>query len=332
MAYGAQARGLAPVKLFRSVGIDSESLERRGARIPIEPIPRVWRAIGERLRDPLFGLRLVDLIPFGTADLIEYLLRHCATVGEALRAMVRFTPLLIDADRQGLIVSGNEARLQLRTGIDIPAAVELFAGMIMRRSLEIHGRSWSLLSMSFTHAAQGARSQYDRVFQAPVRFGMPFNEMVFHRDLLDLPQPGADARLKAILLAQAEEQLAALGPPPRPESFVERVQQLLAEGLVEGNPSLTRVADQLQLSMRTVQRRLRAAGVTHREVVRKLRLHLASRSLAGHEASQRQIARALGYSGVGAFHRAFKRWSGLTPGQARSHRGARDGAGVGRSS
>ena len=51
--------------------------------------------------------------------------------------------------------------------------------------------------------------------------------------------------------------------------------------------------------MRTVQRRLREAGVTHRDVVRKLRLDLASRSLAGAKVSQRQLARALGYSGAG---------------------------------
>lgn len=317
IAYGAEARGLAPAKILRSVGIDPAVLVQRGARVAFELIPRVWQTIGDRLRDPLFGLRLVDLIPFGAADLIEYLLRHCATAGEALQMMVRFTPLLIDAERQGLTVSGNDARLQLRTGGHVPAAAELFAGLIMRRSVEIHGPAWSVRSVSFTHHAQGPRSAYDRVFQAPVRFGMPFNEIVFPRELLDLPQPGADARLKMILLAQAEAQLAKLGPPPRSASFIERVTGLLAQGLAGGDPSLTRVADQLQLSMRTVQRRLRAEGVTHRDIVRKLRLDLASRSLAGPDASQRQIARALGYSGAGAFHRAFKRWSGLTPGQVR---------------
>jgi AraC-like DNA-binding protein len=215
-----------------------------------------------------------------------------------------------------LTVSGREARLQLRTGTDAPAAAELFAGMIMRRSVEIYGQAWSVLSVSFKHEAQGAISRYDRMFQAPIHFGMPFNGITFRRELLEMPQPGADARLKNILVAQAEELLSTLSPP-RATSFIERVEQTLADGLFAGDPSLTRVADRLQLSMRTVQRRLREAGVTHRDVVRRLRLDLASRSLAAPKVSQRQIARALGYSGAGAFHRAFKRWSGLTPGQAR---------------
>ncbi len=318
ISYGAELRGLAPAKIFRSVGIDPAVLERRGARVGFEPVPRMWKAMGDRLRDPVFGLGLAEVMPFGAADLIEYLLRNCATVGEALTMMVRYTPLLIDADRQSLTVSGREARLQLRTGTDVPAAAELFAGLVMRRSQEIYGPAWTVLSVSFSHDAQGPLHRYDRLFHAPVHFGMPFNEITFDRDLLEMPQPGADARLKNILMAQAEELLSALAPPPRPSSFVERVEQTLADGLADGDPSLTRVADRLQLSMRTVQRRLREAGVTHRDVVRKLRLDLASRSLAGAKVSQRQLARALGYSGAGAFHRAFKRWSGLTPGQART--------------
>lgn len=321
ISYGAEVRGLAPAKIFRSVGIDPAVLAQRGARVGVESVPRMWRAMSDRLRDPVFGLGLAEVIPFGAADLIEYLLRNCATVGEALQLMVRYTPLLIDADRQGLTVVGREARLQLRTGIDVPAAAELFAGLVMRRSQEIYGPAWTVLSVSFSHDAQGPIGRYDRLFHAPVHFGMPFNEITFHRDLLEMPQPGADARLKNILIAQAEELLAMLAPPARPQSFVERVEQTLADGLADGDPSLTRVADRLQLSMRTVQRRLREAGVTHRDVVRKLRLDLASRSLAGAKVSQRQLARALGYSGAGAFHRAFKRWSGLTPGQVRESGG-----------
>ncbi len=317
ISYGAEVRGLAPAKIFRSVGIDPAILERRGARVGFEPVPRMWKAMADRLRDPVFGLGLAEVIPFGAADLIEYLLRNCATVGEALQMMVRYTPLLIDADRQSLTVSGREARLQLRTGTDVPAAAELFAGLVMRRSQEIYGPAWTVLSVSFSHHAQGPIGRYDRLFHAPVHFGMPFNEITFNRDLLEMPQPGADARLKNILIPQAEELLSMLAPPARPQSFVERVEQTLADGLADGDPSLTRVADRLQLSIRTVQRRLRDAGVTHRDVVRKLRLDLASRSLAGAKVSQRQLARALGYSGAGAFHRAFKRWSGLTPGQVR---------------
>jgi AraC-like DNA-binding protein len=152
---------------------------------------------------------------------------------------------------------------------------------------------------------------------------MPFDEVVFSRDLMDHRMPGADPRLNRILTAQAEELLSTISPPPRPPTFVETVEQALVNGLAEGDVTLTRLADHLGLSARTVQRRLREMGVTHRSLVRTLRLEMAARSLmgaggGGGEVSQGKIARALGYSGAGSFHRAFKSWAGVTPGQARA--------------
>ncbi len=317
VAVGAEACGLAPAKIFRSVGIDPLILQRRGARVAIAPVARAWRTIHERLRDPLFGLRLAEMIPFGAADILDYLLRNCATAGEMLAQLGRFAPLMNDADRLDLSVSGPDARMRLRTAGDVPSTCEMVAALLARRSRDMLGRSWSLRSVSFTHAALGPRSAYDRMFQAPVHFGMPFNEIVFRRELLELPQPGADARLKKILLAQAEGLLATLALPARPASFLEQVEQALADGLASGDPSLSGLSDRLHLSTRTVQRRLRDAGLSHRDVVRKLRFDLAARSLTDPSTSQRQIAQALGYSGAGAFHRAFKRWSGATPGQVR---------------
>jgi len=94
---------------------------------------------------------------------------------------------------------------------------------------------------------------------------------------------------------------------------------VLADGLYDQDFTLTRLADRLGVSARTLQRRLHAAGVTHRGLVRGVKQDLANRSLAT-RISQGQIARTLGYSGAGSFQRAFKRWNGMTPGQ---HRGAR---------
>ena len=91
---------------------------------------------------------------------------------------------------------------------------------------------------------------------------------------------------------------------------------MLEDGLNERDLTLTRLADQLGVSTRTLQRRLRAAGVTHRALVSGVRKEIAARALAS-RVSQGQIARALGASGAGAFQRAFKRWSGVAPGELR---------------
>ena len=71
------------------------------------------------------------------------------------------------------------------------------------------------------------------------------------------------------------------------------IERTLKDGLAKGDLTLMRLANQMGLSVRTVQRRLRAAGLTHRELVRGLRHKLARQSLDA-PISQGQIARSLG--------------------------------------
>jgi AraC-like DNA-binding protein len=320
LAWGMEAQGLAPPAVFAAAGVDPAVLGQRGARIPIEPVVRTWEQIVRRFDDPLVGLRLAEALPFGTSDILDYLVRSTGTVEQALRTVARYVaPLIISSDQMALVMSGNEARMRIRTG-GLPQMRELSIGIFARRSRELFGPNWSLRSVSFTHSRRGPSAAYDRLFQAPVHFDMPINEAVFSREHMSVRMPDADPGLNAILTAQADEFAASMAPTPSPSSFVDAVEDAISRGLVEGDATLTRVADHLRLSPRTVQRRLRQAGLTHRAVLDRMRLDLAGRALAGPRLSQREIARALGYAGSGAFHRAFKRWSGMTPGEARTRK------------
>ncbi|HXJ20519.1 MAG TPA: AraC family transcriptional regulator ligand-binding domain-containing protein [Polyangia bacterium] len=313
---GTDTRGLSLAPLLSASGINPAVLQQRGARVLHESVERIWGEIAEQLGDPLFGLKLADEIPFGSADLLDYLVLSSANVQDALHKVIRYTPLLCDADRSAIVVSGELASMRMRTPGLLPYPRELAIGLFARRSRDMFGPEWAIKQVSFTHAPLGPPDRYDRLFKVPVFFGMPFDEVVFSRDLLSMPLAGADARLNAILTAQADAMLAVLRPPEASVSFVESVQQAIHDGMTQGDFSLTRIAERLSLSVRTLQRRLRAEGISHRQMVRRLRHNLAARAL-DESVSQGHIARSLGYSGVGAFHRAFKSWSGVTPGQIR---------------
>ena len=314
---GLESRGLPMPALLSQSGIDPGVLDQRGKRIPHEATVPMWARVAEQLGDPSFGLQLVDALPLGTGDLMDYLILSSADVMAALQSLLRYTPLLCDGDRSAIVVSGNLACLRFRMPDILPYPRELAIGLFARRSREMFGRAWTLKHVSFTHPPLGASVHYERMFQVPVYFGMPFDEVVFARDLLAYPMAGADPRLNAILRAQADTILATLNPPAPEVSFVEAVQQAVHDGLADGNFSLTHLADRLGLSVRTLQRRLQTEGLTHRELIRTLRHDLAARALDA-PVSQGEIARTLGYSGVGSFHRAFKTWSGMTPGQVRA--------------
>jgi AraC-like DNA-binding protein len=313
---GTETRGLSLAPLLTASGIDPGIMVQRGARIMHDSFERVWGQIAEQLGDPLFGLKLADEIPFGSADLLDYLVLSSSHIEDALNKLIRYTPLLCDADRSAVVVSGDLASMRFRQPGVLPYPRELAIGLFVRRSRDMFGSQWTVKHVSFAHAPLGPSSRYDRLFKVPIFFGMPFDEVVFTRDLLSVPLAGADARLNAILAAQADAMLAVLRPPAAKISFIESVQQAIQDGLAQGDFSLPRIAERLSLSARTLQRRLRTEGISHRQLVQGLRHNLAARAL-DESVSQGHIARTLGYSGVGAFHRAFKSWSGVTPGQSR---------------
>jgi AraC-like DNA-binding protein len=328
MAGAAAARGLDVPRVFSEARIDPHLLRRRGARVNVAAVERAWEHISDRLKDPLFALKVVDAFPVGpgsAANLMDYLVRSSATAGSALAAVARYGPLMSDAEVTTIAVSGKQASMRLRTDRSSPYAVEMIVGIVASRTRDLLGPNWSLERVWLAHPARGSGATYERICGAPVYFEMPVTEMVFSRELLDLPMAEADPHLNTILTEHADGLLAKVLPPPQPQSFVERLEHLIRSGLDAGDFTLVRLADELGMSTRTVQRRLRETGLTHRGLVRKVREDVAARSLDA-PVSQGQIARSLGYSGPGAFQRAFKSWSGMTPGQVRRRKASRSRA------
>ncbi len=147
-----------------------------------------------------------------------------------------------------------------------------------------------------------------------MHFGEENNEISLDTALLALPVHGADLRLGRLLDRYADEMLRKL---PRAEGFVESVRRVIAETLRGGDPSIECVATCLGLSTRTLQRRLREAGTTHKQLLDQLRHVLALRYADTEGLSFGEVAFLLGFSEPSAFHRAFKRWTGVAPGEYR---------------
>lgn len=108
--------------------------------------------------------------------------------------------------------------------------------------------------------------------------------------------------------------------------FDRRVRQVVAARLAGGPLDVHLVAESVRTSPRTLQRRLRGAGLTYARVVQQVRLEIARQMLRDPKRKIRDVARMLGYSDPAHFTRAFHRWTGLTP---RAFRRQRPGEAVG---
>src|SRR5262249_50066068 len=154
------------------------------------------------------------------------------------------------------------------------------------------GRSFRVHEVCFTHAAPANIRPYRALFRCPVRFSCKATEFVFAADQLQLPVRTAKPGLARVLDKHLRYLQARL---PQGQTFLQRVEETVARTLHEGSPSLAATARGLHASQRTVQRHLQLAGVTHREIVDRVRRELAERLLSSRRVSISEIAFLLGF-------------------------------------
>jgi AraC-like DNA-binding protein len=111
---------------------------------------------------------------------------------------------------------------------------------------------------------------------------------------------------------------------PSPVGFDRQVHQVVTMLLKGGPPDVQLVASTVRTSTRTLQRRLRRAGLTYGGVLQEVRCRVAAQMLTNPARKISDVARALGYSDPSHFARAFQRWTGLTPTDFRRRGRVRD--------
>lgn len=327
LARVAQAEDLPLADVWRSAGVPPAALFDPGVRIPIALFRRAWHEVVRRTGKRGIGLQMAQRLELGALDMLDVAVRGSADCGEAFRRLVRFIPLLADAGEISFSVEGDVARFRHSAPGGVPYVAEMLLGLVAERGRQLFGASFRVKEVSLSHPALGALAGYDAVFRAGVRFEHACDEIVLHRDLLDMPNQAADPLLDEMLVAHAEAALMELGrgggaPAPAPPAiggmgdaaFVSQARRALIAGLAARDTSLVGMGARLGMSTRTLQRRLRDHGVAHRDLVDEMRIELAERALSRRGTPQSAIARSLGYSSASAFHRAWKRWRGTTPG------------------
>lgn len=320
MVRTAELRGFRVSDLLEAAGVDRAFLDDPDARLPAATVLALWAALRERTADPVLQLAAPVSLPFGAYRVIDYLVGASATVGEGIARFARFFRLIADAVCLDVESGGGEQRLCLRMadgGPVPPVYVDyVFAALVGRIRLRIRPEL-AVLRVDLRQPEPLAAAAYPEVFRAPVVFGSLADRLCFTPAEWGARLATADPALAGLLEDHAS--ILAERVPQLTVGFQADVQRALTAALPEGG-SVAAVARGLHVSVRTLQRRLDAGGTTFRELADRVRARLAEEYLGDPSVSTVEVAFLLGFSDQTSFNRAFRRWTGESPGRWRRRR------------
>ncbi len=253
----------------------------------------------------------------GHVGVLGYLVLATDTLGEAMLAYQRYETLFYGTSLAEIDVVGEDAEIrwppsdnelgQQADGVAIAALVTF-----LRRQID---EPPPPSAISFLHSvSEAAGAAYESFFGCPITWNDTHVRVRFPVRYLSLPMPRRDPTLRRLLDGQAQAMLQAM---PESSDADVQMQRIVLRMLADGEPTLVRVARQMHMSPRTLQRRLARHSLSWQQWLDRSREQLAHQYLKDPSLTLADIALLLGFSEQSAFNRAYRRWTGRSPGRDR---------------
>ncbi len=324
----ATARGADARELLARAGIAADDLEAQDARILLSHYVALMDAAVLLCRDPALALHFGEAVRMQDISIVGLICEAAETTAEVGRQLNRYARLVVDESGGGQSEMVRAARdadgLWMEAVGDIyvhhPHLIEAeFARLVWNTRIMFASdpkfqRMQFPRAVHFTHEEPNYRDAYEQVFHAPLVFGSARNALLLDDAFLTLKQPRTNRYMFGILSDRADALLKEL---ERSQTTRAHVEALLMPILHTGDAGMDVIAGQMGLSRRTLWRRLNAEGITFGKVLDALRHQLALHYLNGKKVSANEAAYLVGFSDPASFSRAFKRWTGKSPREAK---------------
>jgi len=308
--------GMDPGGALRDAQIPPSLVRKTGAWVTADQMETFSGHAMRELDDEALGW-FSRRLPWGTNGLLCRGSLPSANLRIALVRWCRHYGLLIDDVHMELTVEGTSARLSIRERTDLREQRE-FCLVSMFRS--IHGYAcWlidsriALTRASFPYPAPSHASCYPLMFRGPVSFNEPCASLSFDAQYLRLPVRRDDRDLRQMLL----------NPLPlivlqyrRDRLLSHQIQKLLRARVLE-SLNADALASELNLSTRSLYRHLAEEGTSLQALKDQVRREQAIQQLTQTSKALKQVAAAAGFRNEASFSRAFRQWTGQSPGEFR---------------
>ncbi len=311
-----------PYPLLKKLDIDPKCIEDPNARFNYASIDQLWLEAVNLANDPTFGLRAARFWHPSQIGALGYAWLASTSLRSALGRLSRYMPILTE----GAMLDIDESRHELSAHLKYreiskqqPTRTDSFMAMLLAMCQANCGDSFHPASITLTHDEPADSSEFYTLFRCPIHFSAEENRFNITKSDADRKLLSANPRLTQISDQLIIEAIARL----EKNNFIAQVSSEIYKQLPSGNISDTSIASALNVSQRSLQRKLQNEGTTFKLVLNDLRTSLAKKYMLDSNMRLIEVAFMLGYSEYSTFSRAFKRWTGLSPRDFRKQSGCR---------
>lgn len=318
LIYFAQAQGANFEHLIDLADYTPDQLCDEELQVEAEIYNRVVESAVSLTQDEYFGLHAAEYMNLSAAGLIVQISQSSTTVKEALHYCCEFAnlgcraiPMELEEEKDGFkLAFVPDSLWEKQSSMAVKHTIDGMLAFTLREFHTLTIQKHYPIQVEFGFDRPGSTTEYERIFNCPLKFGAGATAMKFDKKHINLPVVTSDYNLLKVLVAHANEKLSQIG---QEMGFYNVVRRSVMNLVKPEFPTIEQVAVNLNISVRTLQRKLKEEGHTFKDIIEVLRKEMALNYLKNKTLSIKEIAYLLSYSDASVFVRSFKRWTGDTP-------------------
>ena len=293
-------------------------------RVPLETLNNAWLSALKITKDPIIGLKVGEKIHPHDYGLLGQIMMNCNNLAEALESILSVEFIINNLFVSKVIIENGVAvnRIHchqyeaesIRQIIeqDISALINIGV-FVMNKDYGAHNRP---IEVHFRHKPAAKIEEYERILKTKVLFEQEYNQAVFPLGILDSPIYNPNPRIAALLNDELQQLLQEV---ENKDTMTLRVWRHFQSQDNTFQLDIENIAQHFNMTQRTLQRRLQQEGTSFQDELKSFRTLQAKQLLNSSSMSISEVAFAMGFNDNSAFHKAFKRWTGLTPNEFRQN-------------
>jgi AraC-like DNA-binding protein len=314
-----QSSGCDFNSLNKIAGQDLEDYTDQSPKIKKDIVSHLFHQASIELNDPAMGLHISEYIADRSEGLLVDVILSAKDLNEALQVMIRLSGLMVDSASITIDYDSHFGYLKisaLQPDQITHHQLECMVGSISFFIKRVIGNEANKLEYYFPYQCQSNEKEYENIIGSPCVFMQKNLCVKIPLALLYKTSKNKNNSAHQVNCLAMQEQLDKI---KQQENLIKDIKVIIKEQLCEQGSSQQNAANKMNISVRNLQRKLKTAGMSYQKILDSVRKDEALKHMADENITLHEIAFLVGYTETSAFFKAFKRWTGYTPGEYRTN-------------